>query len=204
MNELERDLARFYDQQAPVREARAVPTERQRDRDLFAGVLMDENRSVLVDVGAGAGHDGAALRQNGFTVVAVDLSTASSKLCRAKGLFALAGSGRDLPLHDHSFDAAYSMSTLLHMPDVVFKRAMEEMVRVVRPGSPVAIGVWGGVDLETTQRDDTFEPRRQYWYRSDEALQSLLTPHGAIEQFHTWESSLDDLHYQFCILRTPS
>ena len=204
MNELERDLARFYDQQAPERETRSVPSERQVDRDLFAELLNEENRSALLDVGAGAGHDGAALRQRGFTVVALDLSTASSKLCQAKGLLALAGSGRHLPMRDHCFDAAFSMSTLLHMPDVMFRAAMSEMVRVVQPGGPLAIGMWGGVDAETTHRDDTFEPRRQYWYRSDDSLRKLLAPHGHVEQFRTWEGNIDDLHYQFCIVRTAS
>ena len=203
MNELERDLARFYDQEAPERETRPVPSERELDRSVLTGVMEAEKRSTLLDIGAGAGHDGSALRQAGFTVVALDLSMASTKLCRAKGLLALIGSGRHLPFHDHAFDATISMNMLLHMPDIVFHRAMEEMRRVVLPASPLAIGMWGGVDLETTHRDDRFEPRRRYWYRSDESLHNLLAPHGVIEHFRTWKGSIDDLHYQFCILRTP-
>ncbi len=204
MNELERDLARFYDQQAPERETRKVPTERQRDRDLFAGLLKDEDRSRLVEIGAGAGHDGAALRNAGFDVVALDLSIASSALCRSKGLLGIVGSGRALPLRNHSFDGAFTINTLLHMPDSGFGAAMAELIRVVRPGGPLAIGLWGGVDWETTHRDDTLEPRRRYWYRSDKALRDLLDPHGEIEHFRTWEGGLDDLHYQFCIVRTLS
>jgi ubiquinone/menaquinone biosynthesis C-methylase UbiE len=204
MNELERDLARFYDQQAPERETTAVPTERELDRAVLAARMKAEDRSTLLEVGAGAGHDGAALRHEGFTVVALDLSTASSNLCQAKGLFALVASARDLPFHDDSFDAAFAMNTMLHMPDVVLHTAMEEMVRVVPPASPLGIGLWGGVDLETTHRDDRFEPRRRYWYRSDESLRNLLAPHGVIEHFRTWEGSIDDLHYQFCIIRTPA
>jgi SAM-dependent methyltransferase len=203
MNELERDLALFYDQQAPEREMRGVPAKRQPDRDLFAGLLMSEGRSTVVEVGAGSGHDGAALAEAGFAVIALDLSRESSILCRAKGLFAVVGSGRDLPLRSHSFDGAFTMSTLLHLPDVGFHAAMAEMVRVVRPGGPLAIGLWGGIDWETTHKDDTLEPRRRYWYRSDSALRSLLSPYGAMEQFRTWEGGLDDLHYQFCIVRTP-
>lgn len=203
MNDLERDLARFYDQQAPERETRPVPTERQRDRDLFASLLKGEDRIRLVEIGAGAGHDGAALRIAGFDVVALDLSIASSGLCRSKELRAVVGSGRNVPLRDNSFDGAFTMSMLNHVPDIGFHAAMAEVVRVVQPGSPVAIGMWGGVDWETTHKDDTLEPRRRFWYRSDAALRSLVAPHGEIELFRTWEGGLEDLHYQFCIVRTP-
>ena len=65
--------------------------------------------------------------------------------------------GRSLPYADNSFDAAFSVSVLEHIPDDGDSLAMRELVRVVRPG---------GVIVVTTPFDlrhrDTFVERTVY------------------------------------------
>jgi SAM-dependent methyltransferase len=46
---------------------------------------------------------------------------------------------RELPFHDASFDAIYSMGTIEHFRDS--ERAVKELVRVLRPGGRAIIGV---------------------------------------------------------------
>jgi ubiquinone/menaquinone biosynthesis C-methylase UbiE len=64
------------------------------------------------------------------------------------GVDAHVGSVLDLPFADGSFDAVWTMSTLLHVPDESIDRALTELVRVCWPGGPLAIGVWAGDDVE--------------------------------------------------------
>jgi ubiquinone/menaquinone biosynthesis C-methylase UbiE len=44
---------------------------------------------------------------------------------------------------DRSFEAGWTMSTLLHIADEDLDAALAEVVRVLRPESPLAIGLWG-------------------------------------------------------------
>ena len=50
------------------------------------------------------------------------------------------GDAQSLPFHDDTFDAAVCNYGVIHVPEP--ERALREMVRVVRPGGRVAIGVW--------------------------------------------------------------
>lgn len=204
MNELERDLARFYDQQAPQRETRPVPVERGHDRRRFVQILRREDRTTVLDIGAGAGHDSAELDAAGLTVVALDLSLANSVLCQRKGVPSMVASTAHLPIRSAAFDAVFTMSTLLHLPDAAFELAIADIVRVVEPGGLIAVGLWGGLDREMVHHDDEFEPKRRYWYRSDESLLRLIESHGVIEHSRTWTGDVEGLHYQFLVVRTPA
>ena len=87
-----------------------------------------------------------------------------------------------LPFDDNAFDAAWSMSTLMHLPGNGFPLAVQELARVVRPGGTVAIGVWG----HTSNREWTSSDGRYLNHRSDEQLQHDLQPVGSIGAFDTW------------------
>ena len=87
------------------------------------------------------------------------------------------------------------MSTLLHVADADLDTALAEIVRVLRPGAPLAVGLWGGRNIE--ERSPRF-----FSFRSDENVRAALGRHGAVERWETWESA-SDLHYQFAVVRTP-
>ena len=53
------------------------------------------------------------------------------------------GDAQSLPFPDNSFDAAVCNYGVIHVPEP--ERALREMVRVVRPGGRVAIGVWDSI-----------------------------------------------------------
>lgn len=202
MNGLEGDLARYYDQDAAARAGRAIEPERALRRDRFAELLAREQRTQVVEVGVGTGADARALQAHGLTVTGVDLSPENVALCRSAGVPAHVGSALDLPFPDQSFDAAFSMSTFMHLPDRAFVRALEELGRVLVSGAPAALGLWGGDDTEGEHVADTIEPHRYFSWRSAERVHSLLTPHAEIAAHETWRVGDDPPRpYQWYLLR---
>jgi len=155
-------------------------------------------------VGTGPGRDSLAFQQAGLAVRGVDLAPASVELCRAEGLDVQVASALELPFGTGEFDAAYTASTLLHVADDDLDTALAELVRVVWPGSPIAIGVWGAATTRQQRwGDSAYGPPRFFALRSDGDLRTALTRHATIESFDTWPAEVEsDLHYQWAILRT--
>ncbi|MEI8412381.1 MULTISPECIES: class I SAM-dependent methyltransferase [unclassified Kribbella] len=56
-------------------------------------------------------------------------------------LDARAASVLELPFEDRTFEAGWTMSTLLHIADEDLDDALAEIVRVLRPGAPLGIGL---------------------------------------------------------------
>ncbi|HVQ88500.1 MAG TPA: class I SAM-dependent methyltransferase [Actinomycetes bacterium] len=202
MTSLEHDLARYYDQDASARAARPIDPERIRRRDGFAHLLKTEERNLLLEVGIGPGTDAAALQAMGLSVTGVDLSAQHATLSRGLGVDALVASVLNLPFMDNTFDAVWSMSTLMHIANDSIETALAEIKRVVVPGAPVALGMWGGDDGEGEYTEDTIEPRRFFSWRSTDRVRALLAAHGRIEVLDTWHAGAKSPHlYQWCILR---
>ena len=201
---LESDLAAFYDQQAPRRlERGSGGSWRETARDDFLAQLRSEGRTTLVEVGAGAGHDAAAFLAAGLTIAGIDLSPEHVRICRERGIDARLASVFELPFEDGAFAAGWTMSTLLHIPNDRIDAALDEIARVLVPGAPLAIGLWGGPDEEAINEDDTIEPKRFFSRRSQPVLREILERHGAIESFETWDIPGNDWPYQFAIVRMP-
>ena len=85
-----------------------------------------------------------ALARRGATVTSVDLFEAEVATWRElagdqPGLAFEVGDGRSLGHGDASFDHAYSISVLEHMPDGGAEQALGELARVVRPGGRVVV-----------------------------------------------------------------
>ena len=208
MTNLEDELASFYDLQAPQRAARNPPPQRIQHRDDFVALLRSEDRTSVIEIGTGTGQDASALQAAGLTVSGIDLSAENVRHCRARGIDARQASLFEIPFEAATFDAAWTMSTLLHVPNARLDEALTEVTRVLRPNAPLAIGLWGGPDSEHYQHRsrDGIEVKRFFSWRSDAYLRELLEPHGTIERFETWPDSdpNSELHYQYCIVRTPS
>ena len=196
VDEIEARHKAYYDGEMADRATRPLDPERVARRDVFVAHLHDVGATSVVEVGCGAGRDGVALAAAGLAYVGVDLSSSAVTVCRELGLEALEGSALDLPLADDSVDAAWSMSTLMHLPGDGMERALGEIRRVVRPGGVAEVGVWGGHD-----RPRTDEHGRYFHGRSDDTLLALLREFGEVEDFATWFFLEDGAHYQWARLR---
>ena len=156
---LESELAAFYDRDARDRATRTIDPERVRHRDGFVDLVVGEGRRRVLEIGVGPGRDAAAFLARGCRVVGVDLSHEHVRLATAAGSPSVRASVLHLPVRPRGFDAAYSVSTLLHVPDESVDAALDEIISAVERGAPVAIGVWGGRDWSGRGPfDDDTEP----------------------------------------------
>ncbi len=198
-----RDLAAFYDQEAARRVTRAIDPARVEVREQFIAVLVAEGRRQVLEVGTGPGRDAAAFGEAGLSLRGLDLSFEHARLARGQGVAITQASLFHLPFRAESFEAAWTMSTLLHVPDARFHEAMREICRVLHPGALLAVGLWGGLDREGINHFDTIAPPRFFSLRSHDRARTMLEVHGGIERFQTWEhpDGPVDWEYQFAVVR---
>lgn len=169
----------------------------------FVTMLGAEGRRRVLDIGAGPGTDAAAFTAVGLDYVGVDLSPHNALSARGRGHLVVPASLFDLPFAASTFDAGWSLSTLMHVPVTEFHLAMRAIVDSLSPGSPLAIGLWGGDEREFVTDPNASGHRRLFSLRHAEHNQELLSAHGAIERFETWHAGPSDWEYQFAIVRVP-
>lgn len=201
---LDADLILYYDAEARGRHRVSHGDLRIGLRQRFAARLRATGRLKLIDVGSGPGLDTEEWQRDGFTVVGLDLAAANVELMHQRGLNAVTGSLYQLPFRTGAFEALWTMSTFVHVPDERFDEAITEMIRVVRPGAPLGIGTWGGQDFEGVPEFGELRPYRFFSLASHERWREMLSRHGQLDVFETYESaSTDGWEYQFAILRAP-
>ena len=202
---LDADLAAYYDAEARAGVRGELDTMRLGIRHGFVDLMRREHRRRLVDVGSGPGRDTLAFQQDGFDTIGVDLAPANLVLMRERGAVGSAGSLYALPFADAIFDALWTMSTFVHVPHDRFDEAMNEFVRVVSPGAPLAIGTWGGRDFEGAPEFGELRPHRFFSLASHGRWRSMLERHGQLEVFETFPATdPSGWEYQYAVLRTSA
>ncbi|MFI5697927.1 class I SAM-dependent methyltransferase [Kribbella sp. NPDC051586] len=200
-SEREQDLIAYYSNELRARTDRALPEPRIARRAAFLTRLRDEGRHSVIELGCGPGRDGEAIAGAGFAYTGADLSPASVEVCRSLGLDARVASVLELPFEDGTFDAGWTMSTLLHVADEDLDQAFGEIVRVLRPGAPLAIGLWGSAHGGEHVWEDGrgYGPGRFFSIRTDEGLRAVLERYGAVEEWATWDDE-SAMHYQWAVI----
>jgi len=198
---VEQSLAAFYDRELHHRADRHLSASRIELRASFMTMLRTEGRTSVVEVGAGAGQDGVAFREQGFSYQGTDLSAASPSICSCLGLDVRQGSALALPFADHQFAAGWSMSTLMHITDDDIDTALAEIRRVLETGALLALGTWGcRTDGEqgATTLTNTFG-QRAFTLRTDDEWRTRLAAIGTVESLTILK--LDPWPYQEAIVR---
>lgn len=203
MDDLERRLADYYDREGDSRLAAPVDRRRIDARTSFIELLDAEERTRLLEVGSGPGRDAKVFADAGIGVFAVDRSFGHVALATAQGLSTVQASAFALPFRPRSFDAAWTMSTLVHVPDERWDVALGALTATLRPGSPLAVGLWGGLDQEGWQPPRNGLPSRFLSLRTHQRAQRMLARHGHLEYFQTWSDERSTWEYQYALLRTP-
>ena len=200
------DLARSYDSTAARRDARGEPQWRDTYRTGLATMMRTEQKTRLLEIGAGSGHSAAFFAGEGLSVAAIDLSPLNIERCLAKGLDARVADFADLPFPDASFDAVWSMSCFMHAPDAELAKAVAEMDRVLVSDGIAVVGLWGGDGSTGMVEDDVHDPPRYFAWRSDGQVRSAFSEAFIIERFEIIEGAEDSSareHYQLVTMRKP-
>ncbi len=124
----------------------------------------------ILDVGSPKDLAAMLARHKGYEVIATDILPEAVLLSRryahAQGLDGTGPGrvrsevqdGRALPYADNSFDAAYSVSVLEHIPERGDSAAIRELIRVVKPGGVVVVTVpYDRVYRETFVKGNVYE-----------------------------------------------
>lgn len=196
------DLIAYYDAEARGGHRTAHGPLRAGLRERFGALLRAEHRRRVVDVGSGPGLDVEPWLHAGIDVTCLDIAHANVELAHRRGMRGVTGSLYDLPFRDGAFDALWTMSTFVHVPHDRFDAAIGEMCRVVRPGAPLGIGTWGGLDFEGVPEFGELRPYRFFSLASHDRWREMLGRHGDIEIFETFAPAAGhEWEYQFAILR---
>lgn len=163
ISDLERASDRIHD---AIAETYGYETEQDLDGRIKVGLLRRHlaPTSKVLDVGCANGLHLVRAARLSSQVVGADINERMLELARARiradGLENAAvvqASAVDLPFDQGSFDAVYSFSTLLLIPDI--HRALNEIARVLAPQG-VAI-------LDIVGRRNVSYWRWREWYRSE-------------------------------------
>lgn len=132
--------AGYYDQ------TRSLPDDQM---EILVSRLLAELPSdgICLEIGVGTGRIALPLIQRGLDVVGIDISVEMLRRLRAKSTakIALADATR-LPFRDGTFAAAISAHVLHLIPE--WQTALDELIRVVRPGGHVLASRAGGSQAE--------------------------------------------------------
>lgn len=199
-------IATTYSNVAQQREEMGEAEWRWPIAERVLAMLRDEDKARLLEIGAGVGFTSRWFADRGLDVVATDLSPAQVELIRAKGLEARVADFYDLGLEPETFDAAWAMNCIHHIPSADLVHVMTNVRDVLRPGGLWYLGVWGGRDEEGMYDDDFYQPARFLALRTDESMLAAAERVFEVEWFETFLPDRDDdadLHMQSMLLRKP-
>lgn len=172
-------LAESYDRHADERDERGEPAWRDATRETFAGRLQPGDR--ILEVGAGVGYSARWFSDQGFDVVATDLSPGNVAKIREKGVTAYIADMGDLPFGDGSFAGVWAASCLMHVPNEDLPAVLAEIRRVLVSGGVFWAGTWGGTQAEGIWEDDAYTPKRFYSFRTDDQIRSFYAAEFDVE-----------------------
>jgi SAM-dependent methyltransferase len=201
---LRRDLRLAYDRAADVRDGMADADWKQLERQRFGDLLRRAGAAKVLEIGAGHGVSGRYLADQGFAVTCVDLSPELAARCRAKGLTACVMDFGALGFAPASFDAAFGMNCLLHVPRAALDGVLSSIRRVLTPDGLFYWGQYGGHEFEGIYANDPYEPKRFFSRMPDEQIQRAATRHFELVDFHTIPIDIDSWTYQALVLRRPA
>ena len=195
-------LRRSYNQEKAEQRDLREPEEWKRTlRQRFLSLLQQENKTVLLEIGAGTGHDSLFFQNNSLDVVCTDLSADMVNRCRAKGLTAYVMDVLNLDFPPRTFDAVYALNCLHHVPTHDLPAVLHKLWSLLRSGGLFFLCVYGGREWEGVREHDWHQPPRFFAYHTDTFMQHITAPLFDLVSFHTLPSEEHPLYFQCLTLR---
>ncbi|WP_158217642.1 class I SAM-dependent methyltransferase [Lottiidibacillus patelloidae] len=114
--QLKNQLKESYNKVAKIRDKSPIQQWKINEMNLFVNELADLGQTKLLDLGAGPGLQSLYFQQLNIQVTAIDLSSEMVRLCKEKGISAHEMDLSNLQFENGTFDAVWSMNSLLHVP----------------------------------------------------------------------------------------
>jgi len=150
-------------------------------RYLLARQIRTMRPGRALDIGAAAGGNTRVLRKRGWNAVALEYSEDGAQIARERGLPVVRADALTLPFPEASLDLVVAFDVLEHIPDD--NKAVQEICRVLRPGSTALIAVPADPRLWSAHDDAVGHVRR--YTRS--SLVTLLERNGMdVEVITSW------------------
>ncbi|PZF85795.1 class I SAM-dependent methyltransferase [Jiangella anatolica] len=175
-HDLADDRRAAYARGAAVRDSMPKTAWKLAEREAFRDRLLAAGAQTLIEIGAGTGQDALFFRDSGLAVVATDLTAEMVAACAAKGLDARLMDVLAPDLPPESFDAAYSLNCLLHVPDADLPTALAAIRGLLRPGGLFFLGVYGGDGTAGVLDGDSHDPPRFFCWRTGAQLLAAVEP----------------------------
>jgi SAM-dependent methyltransferase len=196
------NLRETYNKYAQERETLAMHDWKIDLRSNFLSLLQKEQKKTLLEIGAGTGRDSKFFQDQGLDVVCIDLSPVMVDLCKQKGLTAYVMDMAEAHFPAGSFDAVYSMNSLLHLTKAEFPVVLRNIDRLLKTDGVVFIGMYGGLEHEGVWENDSYDPKRFFSFFTDEHLKQEITKVFdiiSLESIHPQPE--DNLDFQRLLLR---
>jgi cyclopropane fatty-acyl-phospholipid synthase-like methyltransferase len=169
-------------------------------RNKFLNLLREEGKKTILEIGAGNGRDSRFFIDNGFQVVATDLSDEMVKICRTKEIEAYEIDYYNLSQINKTFEGIWSMNCLLHVKKADLETVLVEIDKVLSPSGLLFIGIYGGEDSEGIWEEDIYTPHRFFSFYSDKKIRDIVVKYFDLVSFGIIETG-GKYHFQSIILR---
>jgi SAM-dependent methyltransferase len=200
--EIIRNLRTAYDQRVEERDSKEVLNWKVEEREAFLKLLLQENKTRLLEIGTGPGVHAKYFQERGLEVVCIDLSPEMVKRCNEKGLKAYEMDFQHLAFPESEFEAIYAMNCLFHVPRENLSRALQEIYRVLRVKGLFYWGQYGGVEQAGVYEEDHYRPKRFFSFLRDDQLKKTAEGYFKIYSFKTIELETEEnFHFQVLTLR---
>jgi len=176
-------------------------------RQQFVELLKKENKNTILELGSGAGLDAKFFQDNGFEIIATDLSDEMVKMCKKRGLDTKVLDLYRLSTLGKTFDAIFSLNVLLHVPKKDLIKVLQGIHETLNPNGIFFYGVYGGIDEEKIVTDKTkMNLPRLFSFLSDDTLLDTVKELFEVIDFKTVDIGSDkpNFHFQSLFLRKKS
>ena len=200
-HDIKKMLVQTYDRYARVREESTFPEWKRTERGHFADLVKAEGKRSLLEIGAGTGRDSRFFQDIGMRSVATDIAPEMVRLCREKEVPGIQMDGYRLGFQNESFDVAWAMNSLLHVPRMDLPGVLAEIRAVLKPDALFYLGMWGGKEFEGIWEDDYYTPKRFFSFHADAELLKTVQGWFEVVSFKGIDPEGGKGHFQSMILR---
>ena len=202
MDNIFQDLILSYDRKADARDEYVASDWKKNLRLELLETLNSENKTALIDIGAGTGIHANYYLDHGLDVTCIDLSPALVQKCLEKGLNSFVLNVLDLNSLDQEYDCAFALNSLLHIPSHELPTALSKISNILKPDGLFFWGQYGGEYREEVYQEDHHVPKRFFSLLNDDQINEFASRLFIIEKFDTIIlEDISPLHFQSILAR---